>query len=63
MQGTIVIDYSKMVPSDKSYQEISILLSWFTGTMDGFNSYLITLENADGSPAKHYSRVHTYGQN
>jgi len=63
MKGTIIIDYSKIIPIDKDYQEISILLSWFTGTIGGFNSYLITLENADGSPFKHYSRVQTYDQN
>jgi hypothetical protein len=63
MKGTIVIDYTKIIPTDTNYLEISILLSWFTGTIGGFNSYLITLENADGSPFKHYSRVQTYDQN
>lgn len=60
MKATIFIDYSKVIPSDKNYQEISILLFWFTGAIGGSNSYLITLENADGSPVKHYSRIHTF---
>ena len=63
IKGTVIIDYSTIVPTNSYYQEISILLSWYTGTIGGSNSYLITLENADGSPYKHYSRDQTYDSN
>ena len=62
-KGTVMIDYSQLVPTDKDYQEISILLSWITGAIGGSGSCLITLENVDGSPYKHYSRVPTYSAN
>ena len=61
MKGTIVIDYSKIIPADQKYTEVAILLTWLTGAFGSLNSYLLTLENADGAPFKHFSRVQTYG--